>query len=386
MKKIFLILTIISTYFVVQGQNDTLYILNEGSVVYKRAIVNIDSIISYPPKTIPEILTSAVYNLDSTSASCGGRIISDGYATVTVRGICWSKNPEPTIADNKTIDGSGTGSFISRLAGLQNNVTYYARAYITDGEYLIYGNQQSFVAKRDSNFPEMVEVTGGTFTMGCTVEQGNDCEGDEVPHQVTLSSFRISKYEITNKQFVTFLNAVNVGSNGVYNGLTMVFGGNGDGYPMRSTPSGWEVKSGYENRPAVMVTGVGASEYCHWVGGRLPTEAEWEFAARGGNQSNGYKYAGSNNLNDVAWHNQFETKTIGLKQPNELGLYDMSGNVSEWCIDSYDGDAGNSLYFIFFIRGGGYNDSAIQCRVSERRAAPGTGMGSGDLGFRVVFP
>lgn len=103
----------------------------------------------------------------------------------------------------------------------------------------------------------------------------------------------------------------------------------------------WVVDAGYEDYPVVSLTWFGAYEYCKFYGGDLPTEAEWEYAARGGKLSKGYIYAGSDDPDEVARYNQpvsFNSKIIAVaqKHPNELGLYDMSGNIQEWCYDWYD--------------------------------------------------
>ena len=162
---------------------------------------------------------------------------------------------------------------------------------------------------------EMVFVQGGTFMMGATSEQGSEWNDNEKPvHQVTLSDYYIGKYQVTQKQWEAV---------------------------MGNNPS--ELKG--DNLPVENVSWYDAQEFIHRLNEitgknyRLPTEAEWEYAARGGNKSQGYKYSGSNNINDVAWYvdnSDLKTHPVGTKQPNELSIYDMSGNVSEWCNDWYE--------------------------------------------------
>lgn len=156
---------------------------------------------------------------------------------------------------------------------------------------------------------DMIWVEGGSFTMGATKEQGNDVGSNEKPaHQVTLSNYYIGKYEVTQELWLA------------------VMGRN----PSRN--------KGDMKRPVEMVNWYDCQEFITKLNQltgkqfRLPTEAEWEFAARGGNFSQGYKYSGSNTFEDVAWNNA-TPHSVGSKYPNELGLYDMSGNVREWCQD-----------------------------------------------------
>jgi len=161
----------------------------------------------------------------------------------------------------------------------------------------------------------MVFVQGGTFTMGCTNEQGDDCyDNEKSAHQVTVSSFYIGKYEVTQAQWQAVM-----GSNPSYF--------KGDNLPVITVS--WNDVQEFIRR----LNAATGKQY------RLPTEAEWEYAARGGNKSRGYKYSGSNNLNDVAWTGENSSgrpNAVGTKQPNELGIYDMSGNVAEFCSDSYN--------------------------------------------------
>ncbi len=200
---------------------------------------------------------------------------------------------------------------------------------------------------------EMIAVEGGTFTMGATDEQASDAYSDEKPtHQVTLSSYYIGKTEVTQELWQAV---------------------------MGSTPSNF---SG-TNLPVEKVSWDDCQTFITKLNSltgknfRLPTEAEWEFAARGGNKSLGYKYSGSNMLSNVAWfydNSSSKTHPVGTKAPNELGIYDMSGNVWEWCSD-YWGDYSSSSQYnptgpnsgsLRVYRGGCWYYDARNCRVSYR--------------------
>ena len=204
---------------------------------------------------------------------------------------------------------------------------------------------------------KMVAVEGGTFTMGATPEQGNDAEDNEKPtHQVTLRGFCIGETEVTQALWDAVMS-----SYGIPNYFI--------GYQLPMESVSWENCQTFITRLNQM-TGQNF---------RLPTEAEWEYAARGGNRSQGYKYSGSNNLDDVAWYpdnSDSQTHIVATKAPNELGLYDMSGNVWEWCQDwsgSYSSDAqinptGPDSGTSRVIRGGGWYHYTWGCRVSCRRS------------------
>ncbi|MFA8341329.1 MAG: formylglycine-generating enzyme family protein [Rhodothermaceae bacterium] len=178
----------------------------------------------------------------------------------------------------------------------------------------------------------MIMVNGGTFTMGDTF--GNLHASSKPSHQVTLSTFYVSKYEVTNYEFCKFLNVQGNQSEGGVEWINLASS------ISRIYKDGnvFKVKKGYELHPVNYVSWYGAKAYCTWAGGRLPTEAEWEFAARGGNSSNGYRYSGNNDINQVSWYSGNSNNrpyNIGLKSPNELGIYDMSGNIDEWTNDWY---------------------------------------------------
>lgn len=237
-----------------------------------------------------------------------------------------------------------------------------------------------------------IYVAGGSFNMGCSGEQELSCQENERPvHRVTVSSFRMSKYEITYKQFAKFLN---VKGNKVEGGVAWLNVTSNE-CAIKELDGKFIVSKVDENRPVNKVTWYGAKAFAKWVGGRLPSEAEWEYAARGGKKSKGYKYAGSNDFNRVSWHkdNAFpNSQNVGVKRSNELGLFDMSGNMFEWCNDwstAYTNSAvknpkGSSTGTKKVVRGGGWYYDHIFCRVSNRLFYKPKRRYR-YVGFRVVF-
>lgn len=203
-------------------------------------------------------------------------------------------------------------------------------------------------------YNNMVLVEGGTFYMGATSEQGSDVYSSEEPaHSVTLSSYRIGRYEVTQREWQAVM-----GSNPSY------FKGDLD-CPVEHVDY------------ADCLTFISKLNNLTGKHYRLPTEAEWEFAARGGTRSQGYKYSGSNSLSSVAWYldnSSRRTHRVGSLSSNELGLYDMSGNVREWCADWYGSYSSNGQTnptgptsgYRRVRRGGGWSYSARFCRVSYR--------------------
>ena len=237
---------------------------------------------------------------------------------------------------------------------------------------LINKAENSAVEETTSNDAfDMVFVQSGSFNMG-----SNTGEADEKPvHSVSLSDFYIGKYEITQKQWRAVMN---------------------------TDPPELKFK-GCDNCPVERVSWNDIQEFLtklnqqfpgkHY---RLPTEAEWEFAARGGNKSNDYTYSGSNSINDVAWYSSncgAKTHEVGGLQANELSIYDMTGNVWEWCSDWYDENyyknspsqnpKGANSGTTRVLRGGSWYFSSYNCRVAYRGRGFPTGRDS-DAGFRVA--
>jgi formylglycine-generating enzyme len=245
--------------------------------------------------------------------------------------------------------------------------------------------KSKFQNQRSNQGIELIAVQGGSFDMG-----SNDGDSDEKPiHSVTLSDFYIGKYEVTQEQYEKV---------------------------MGKNPS--DFKNSGKNAPVESVTWYDAVEFCNKLseqeglqkcysgsgnsikcdfsknGYRLPTEAEWEYAAKGGSKSKGYKYSGSNNLGEVGWYEDNsggKTHSVGGKKSNELGIYDMSGNVWEWCWDWY-GDysssaqtnphgQGSGSYRV--LRGGSWFYYARYCRTANRNVNLYPTYSNFNVGFRL---
>ena len=235
--------------------------------------------------------------------------------------VTYNYNETPPSGGGSSDNGNGGGS-------------------VNDGQNKVYTvNGVSF---------KMIEVKGGTFQMG------SDDVIAMLVHQVTLSDYYISETEVTQELWSAVM-----GSNPSY------FTGN-------------------MQRPVEQVTWNDCKTFISKLNQltgetfRLPTEAQWEYAARGGNKSKGYTYSGSNEIDEVAWYydnnSDRTTHPVKTKAPNELGIYDMSGNVDEWCSDWYGSyssttqtdPTGPATGFLRVTRGGCWNYPAANCRVAVR--------------------
>jgi TPR repeat protein/RIO-like serine/threonine protein kinase len=217
---------------------------------------------------------------------------------------------------------------------------------------------------------EMIFVEGGTFLMGATPEQVDCFNHDKIVHKVTLSSYIIGKYEVTQALWMAVMR-----SNPSYF--------KGDDLPVENVS--WDDCQEFLNK-LNKITGMTF---------RLLTEAEWEFAARGGNKSKDFKYSGNYNLDKIAWYDENSngrTHPIGTKIPNELGIYDMSGNVWEWCQDRWGiysslpqtNPAGASDESGRVGRGGSWNDGEYNCQSSARLYAQPY-VNNNEIGFRLAL-
>ena len=437
------------------------------------------AITSSSTPTIPTVTTTATSSVTTTSASSGGNITSDGGASVTARGVCWSTSANPTTANSKTTDGTGTDSFTSLITGLSSGTPYHVRAYATNSQGTSYGSDVTFTTStiaptvfshvssdgncgtKDpcyskiqdavNNAPDGTEiwvkqgtykesislisaktvtvkggydsaytgqtanttfiqgigqttiqasggslkfqmlsirsqpgdtwtdpvtgmvfewVAGGCYEMGCG-SWTDSCGSDESPvHEVCVDGFWIGKYEVTQGHWEQIM-----GSNPSYNKA-------GDDFPVEQVS--WNDCQDF----ITALNGKGSNTF------RLSTEAEWEYAARGGGKEE--KYAGGNDLNSLGWYldnSESHSHEVGTKTANSLGIFDMSGNVWEWCSDWYASDyysdspvnnpQGPTTGSYRVIRGGGWNSNAQACRAAARSSSYPDNRDD-NVGFRLV--
>jgi formylglycine-generating enzyme required for sulfatase activity len=327
------------------------------------------------------------------------KIISTGYnGTATGTDNCCEENNKtlPTvihaelnaILNATTNDLEGSSMYITLAPCLscasliiQKGISsiYYIEEYHTNGIKYLQDNGV-LITKVDSGERKpfikrnnMVWVEGGSFIMGSN--EGQDWE--KPVYRVTLDGFYMGKYSVTFEEYDRYCEATGA---------------------KKPDDEGW----GRGKRPVINVSWNDAQAYCTWLSKkagriyRLPTEVEWENAARGRLHKEGYKYSGSDNIDEVAWYDGNsgnKTHPVGQKKPNALDIYDMSGNVFEWCEDdwhvSYQGAPSDGSAWVDrprgsgrVFRGGGWGWSVI-CRVAYRYFSRPADR-SDALGFRVV--
>jgi uncharacterized protein (TIGR02145 family) len=339
--------------------------------------------------------TAATNETGFSALPDGTRIYYNGmFSGVSSYGQWWSSTPPSTDNAWSRNISNDTGSVI-RNAG--NRATGFSVRCVKDDVSTLY-IQTSF-------------ITGGIFTMGSpATEVGRN--SDETQFEVYLSiEFRMSKYEITNVQYAAFLNAKGIGSNGVYAAgayptQTLIYASSGSyDWGLHYSGSHWIPVTGYENNPVINVTWYGATEYATYVGGTLPTEAQWEYACRAGTttpfntgtcltnlQANYVWSAPYGTCTNTVTTPLYKTQPVGSYAANAFGLYDMHGNVWEWCSDWYGtypttdqlNPTGAATGSNRVVRGGSWNYDAQRCR-SARRDNFTPDINISNLGFRVVF-
>ena len=281
----------------------------------------------------------------------------DGYAT---------DRKSVSISEGQT--ASITGTLVSNAVASSSSNTL---GYSSGSSSMASGSNAISIPVKDGISIEMVKVEAGTFMMGATSEMKDPYDDEKPVHQVTLTNdYYMGKYEVPQALWEAV---------------------------MGSNPS--EYKG--DNLPVEMVSWNDCQEFISKLNSltgrkfRLPTEAEWEYAARGGKKSRGYQYSGNSNISDVAWYDGnrgSKPHPVGTKQANELGIYDMSGNVYEWCSDWYGSyssssqtnptgaDSGSGRV----CRGGGWCNYAGCCRLSFRLGnSPGSLLIN--LGLRLAL-
>lgn len=277
---------------------------------------------------------------------------------------------------------------------------------------------------------DFVKIPAGTFLMGSPTTEPNRYDDDETQHSVTLTkAFYMSRYEVTNSQYAAFLNAAGIGDDG-QGEVTYSKDGNPPttenqtfitthDWGVKHDGGRWVAQSGYENHPVIYVTWYGAKAFADYYGYSLPTEAQWEYACRGGQTSslpfgigdgtkliagmanyyvrNSYDLERGGHFTDDTNHDTYyqgKTTAVGTyPYANGYGLYDMHGNVTEWCLDQWDGrdygaesvtDPVGTVGSYRVLRGGGWYNDAQRCR-SAYRGIDYPDYAGYYVGFRVVF-
>lgn len=337
----------------------------------------------------PIVVTGEFSSVTENSATASITITSDGGTPITVCGIVWDEEPKPTedLPSKITFDGTEK-TYTCQMTDLNASTTYYYRAYAANEGGIAYGEEYSFTTDIASTMSvevggisiDLVFVEGGTFQMGATPDLVAlaQYDPDELPvHEVTLDSYYIGKYEVTQELWIEIMGA---------NPSQMV----------------------RENdRPVDGMSYLHCLQFINKLNERtgmyfsLPTEAQWEYAARGGKKSQGYLYSGSNDATEVGWVEENMTQEPGQhrggeKAPNELGIYDMTGNVNEWCLDLYGpypeepqtnptGAEPGGSYSYYVVRGGSYLvGSERWCRNTKRISYP-ENYAQMDIGLRIVL-
>lgn len=318
-------------------------------------------------KLVPQVITLEALNVTEVTVDLSGEVTADNGYRVIERGFVYSTSENPDIENAvKFESGRGLGTYTATMRGLQSNTTYHFKAYATNSQGTSYGEELTFTTKAEAvkNFNinsavlTMVRVEGGTFQMGGSDENAQEYE--KPVHNVTLDSYYIGLCEVTQEQWEAVVNG--------------------------RVPGPLEDPLWYNNErflPKSMVSYDECLEFINKLNAHtglefsLPTEAQWEYAARGGHKGRGYTYSGSDDAEEVGWcyENAATTVTIvATKTPNELGLYDMTGNVNEWCSDWYDyyssedqtNPAGPDSGQFRVMRGGSVINFYKECRVSSR--------------------
>lgn len=367
--------------------------------------------------TLRNVKAKAAVNLGAVNSTPGSGVTlaADDNTPVNITMYCIGENEIGGIAHYSyralvPAQEIATGNSLLRFEHEERQL--FDDDVLTAAFPLTAGQAETFERTLPATLVHTEFIKAGTFQMGSPTTEPYRQE-NETQHPVTLTKdFRMSKYQVTNSQYAEFLNANGIGSNGECS-VTYDKDGIQDTYTgvfitshvwgVTHNGTAWIAQTGYENHPVIYVTWYGAKAYADWVGGALPTEAQWEYACRAGTTT-AYSY-GSTEDGDYMWYlgnnvansssPDYGTKAVGLKNANPWKLYDMHGNVYEWCLDNFATypagttetnpvvdpvQSGSSRV----LRGGYWGNDAQSCRSAYRISASPDGADF-NVGFRVVF-
>ena len=355
--------------------------------------------------TLRDVKPAATLDLSAISSTLGDEITPGSNTPID---ITMYRMEEPDASGNYLYR-----ALVPAQTVAQNNSLFLfeheGRTLLRDGALtaavtMTAGRAEKFTRTMPATMIETAEIPleNMPFTMGET--------GYAIPvHDVTLTrNFRMGKYQVTNAQYAAFLNAKQIPHSSNSGSGEVTYYKTDFTTPVTETQkfitthnwgvkhdgTNWVAQSGYENHPVINVTWYGAKAYADWIGGSLPTEAQWEYACRGGQITAFYFGNNDSEMGNYGWSSENSgdgTKAVGQKLPNDYGLYDMHGNVWEWCGDWYVGygsglatdPQGPATGDNRVVRGGSWNDYAQYCR-SACRYSDDPDYGYSICGFRVA--
>lgn len=333
--------------------------------------------------------------------------------------IIWASSDESVAVVGETglVEAKSKGN-----AKITAKSTLWPKAHYGECDIMVYEDENAVDMK-------FVTIPAGSFWMGSPDGKTEGLQkeprrlNNETRHKVNITkSFQIGAYEVTNAQYAKFLNDTGVKEDGrsTTSQVELLYASSGSydwGLHYDTDAKKWVPVSGYDNHPVIFVNWYGASEFAQWAGGSLPTEAQWEYACRGGkndlpfgigdgkrldgsmanyrcNQVYDYDKGGTSQSSDKPLG---KTTEVGTYQPNAYGLYDMHGNVYEWCSDYFQYDLGaaeatdpagpeTSSDNMRVAKGGSYDTSPAQCRSAAREGFSPVATEGQKFGFRIVKP